>query len=55
MRRSVVVLGLALVVITGTAQAALAQAKGSADAMAAKRVNPHWKAPKNAMTCWRLV
>jgi len=26
---------------------ALAQAKGSADAMAAKRVNPHWKAPRN--------
>ena len=25
-----------------------AQAKGSADAMAAKRVNPHWKAPRNA-------
>jgi hypothetical protein len=26
----------------------LAQAKGSADAAAAKRVNPHWKAPRNA-------
>ena len=25
-----------------------AQAKGSADAGAAKRVNPHWKAPRNA-------
>ena len=25
-----------------------AQAKGSADAMAAKRVNPHWQAPRNA-------
>src|SRR5678816_4919721 len=25
-----------------------AQAKGSADAMAAKRTNPHWKAPRNA-------
>src|SRR6186997_3145515 len=25
-----------------------AQAKGSADAMAAKRVNPHWKTPRNA-------
>jgi hypothetical protein len=28
-------------------RAALAQAKGSADAMAAKRLNPHWKAPRN--------
>ena len=28
--------------------AATAQAKGSADAMAAKRANPHWKAPRNA-------
>jgi hypothetical protein len=28
--------------------AAAAQAKGSADASAAKRVNPHWKAPRNA-------
>jgi len=27
---------------------ASAQAKGSAEAMAAKRVNPHWKAPRNA-------
>ena len=25
-----------------------AQAKGSADAMAAKRTNPHWKTPRNA-------
>jgi len=28
--------------------AALAQAKGSADAAAAKRADPHWKAPRNA-------
>jgi len=27
---------------------AVAQAKGSADASAAKRTNPHWKAPRNA-------
>jgi hypothetical protein len=27
---------------------AAAQAKGSADASAAKRTNPHWKAPRNA-------
>src|SRR5262245_2565772 len=27
---------------------AAAQAKGSADAAAAKRANPHWKAPRNA-------
>ena len=27
---------------------AAAQAKGSADASAAKRMNPHWKAPRNA-------
>ncbi|HEX5107695.1 MAG TPA: hypothetical protein VFV95_04580 [Vicinamibacterales bacterium] len=27
---------------------AMAQAEGSADAMAAKRANPHWKAPRNA-------
>jgi hypothetical protein len=27
---------------------AAAQAKGSADAAAAKRMNPHWKAPRNA-------
>ena len=30
------------------APAALAQAKGSADAAAAKRADPHWKAPRNA-------
>jgi hypothetical protein len=34
--------------MTMSAPPALAQAKGSADAMAAKRVNPHWKAPRNA-------
>src|SRR5262245_34194516 len=31
-----------------TAAPAAAQAKGSADAGAAKRVNPHWKAPRTA-------
>src|SRR5512139_137415 len=36
----------ALVVTFPTAAAA--QAKGSADAMAAKRTNSHWKAPRNA-------
>ena len=30
------------------APAALAQAKGSAEAAAAKRANPNWKAPRNA-------
>jgi len=33
--------------VTWTTPAA-AQAKGSAEAAAAKRVNPHWKAPRNA-------
>ena len=46
---------LAGVVLTGwallgtwTAAPAAAQAKGSADAGAAKRANPHWKAPRTA-------
>ncbi|HEY6507032.1 MAG TPA: hypothetical protein VIY56_03410, partial [Vicinamibacterales bacterium] len=34
--------------VTGSAAPAAAQAKGSADAAAAKRSNPHWKAPRNA-------
>ena len=34
--------------LAGTATPASAQAKGSADASAAKRVNPHWKAPRTA-------
>jgi hypothetical protein len=34
--------------VTATAGPAAAQAKGSADAGAAKRVNPSWKAPRNA-------
>ena len=34
--------------VVGFPRTALAQAKGSADATAAKRVNPHWKAPRNA-------
>jgi len=36
------------VVMATAAPLAMAQAKGSADAMAAKRANPHWKAPRNA-------
>lgn len=34
--------------VTAPAAPAAAQAKGSADASAAKRVNPNWKAPRNA-------
>jgi hypothetical protein len=36
------------IMLTYGAPPAAAQAKGSADAGAAKRVNPHWKAPRNA-------
>jgi hypothetical protein len=36
------------VLFAGTATPAAAQAKGSADASAAKRINPHWKAPRTA-------
>jgi hypothetical protein len=43
----VVTLGIAAMFF-GAAESAYAQAKGSADAGAAKRVNPHWKAPRNA-------
>ena len=39
------VAGLAMVVVPAPAAA---QAKGSADASAAKRQDPHWKAPRNA-------
>ena len=35
-------------ILLGPAPAAQAQAKGSADAAAAKRSDPHWKAPRNA-------
>jgi hypothetical protein len=42
-----VVIGWALLA-TWTAAPAAAQAKGSAEASAAKRVNPHWKAPRTA-------
>jgi hypothetical protein len=41
-----VLIACALVVVLPTRAAA--QAKGSADGMAAKRTNPHWKAPRNA-------
>ena len=34
--------------VAGTASPASAQAKGSAEASAAKRTNPHWKAPRTA-------
>jgi hypothetical protein len=34
--------------VAGSASPASAQAKGSADASAAKRINPHWKAPRTA-------
>ena len=38
--------GLILLMATSTAAPAAAQAAGSADANAAKRVNPSWKAPR---------
>ena len=41
------VLAACVLVVTFPTSAA-AQAKGSADASAAKRTNPHWKAPRNA-------
>jgi hypothetical protein len=34
--------------LAGPIRPAAAQAKGSADAAAAKRIDPHWKAPRNA-------
>ena len=37
-----------LLMVIATAAPAAAQAKGSADAAAAKRADPHWKAPRNA-------
>jgi hypothetical protein len=43
----IVVLTACTLVVTYPMPAA-AQAKGSADASAAKRANPHWKAPRNA-------
>ena len=42
------VLAASAFLVTGAAAPAAAQAKGSADAAAAKRSNPHWKAPRNA-------
>ena len=42
-----VALGM-VAVVTSTPLPAFAQAKGSADALAASRTNPHWKAPRNA-------
>ena len=42
------VLAASAFLVTGSAAPAAAQAKGSADASAAKRSNPHWKAPRNA-------
>src|SRR4029453_9188303 len=36
------------VLVAAQAVPAAAQAKGSADASAAKRVDPHWKAPRTA-------
>ena len=39
---------LAAYVVLANAGPAAAQAKGSADAGAAKRANPNWKAPRNA-------
>ena len=50
-RRSLQGLGISLlfgVFIALPASPAAAQAKGSADASAAKRANPHWKAPRTA-------
>jgi hypothetical protein len=44
----VVVALLATVSLLVSAHSAAAQAKGSADASAAKRVDPHWKAPRTA-------
>ena len=43
-----VVLTASAFLVSGSAAPAAAQAKGSADAAAAKRSNPHWKAPRNA-------
>ena len=51
MHRRVVASTIAIgtfVFIVGMPRDTMAQAKGSADATAAKRVNPHWKAPRNA-------
>ena len=45
---AVAVLTASAFLVTGSAAPAAAQAKGSADAAAAKRSNPHWKAPRNA-------
>lgn len=42
------VVAAAALLVTAPAAPAAAQAKGSADASAAKRVNPGWKAPRNA-------
>ena len=46
--KGIVTLGTAAAILATAALPAMAQAKGSADANAAKRVNPHWKAPRNA-------
>ena len=45
---ALITLTIFAVLFAGTATPASAQAKGSADASAAKRVNPHWKAPRTA-------
>jgi len=48
-RRTIAILSLSAlctVVLTASARPAAAQAKGSADAMAAKRVDPKWKVPR---------
>src|SRR6266496_221206 len=47
-RRCLVVLGAAALGMSVSASPAAAQAKGSADAAAARRADPHWKAPRNA-------
>lgn len=46
MRRTVQVLMFSVVVIPLAASPVAAQAAGSADARAAKRVDPNWKAPR---------
>ena len=45
---ALITLTIFAVLFAGTATPASAQAKGLADASAAKRVNPHWKAPRTA-------
>ncbi|HEY9463340.1 MAG TPA: hypothetical protein VIR54_09645, partial [Vicinamibacterales bacterium] len=46
MRRALYISAIGAVLVMTGAVPASAQAKGSAEALAAKRVNPHWKAPR---------